>query len=42
MVIPVAGSRGEQLMLITKNERGRITRRELLPVRFVPLTRSQR
>ena len=40
MVIPVAGRHGEQLNLITKEANGRVRRRELLPVRFVPLTRS--
>ena len=39
MVIPV-GSRflTQQLMLITKDENGRVTTRQLLPVAFVPLT----
>jgi protein-L-isoaspartate(D-aspartate) O-methyltransferase len=39
MVIPVgSGFWGEQLMLVTKDEDGEIHRREILPVRFVPLT----
>jgi protein-L-isoaspartate(D-aspartate) O-methyltransferase len=43
MVIPVARGRdGEWLMLVTKNGRGQVRRRWLLPVRFVPLTRSAR
>jgi len=39
MMIPV-GSRflTQQLLLITKNEGGKITTRQILPVRFVPLT----
>ena len=39
MVIPV-GSRFlvQQLVLVTKNEAGEITTRQMLPVRFVPLT----
>ena len=39
MVIPVAsGFWGEQLMLITKDEDGEVHTRDVLPVRFVPLT----
>ncbi len=39
MVIPVAsGLMGEQLTLLTKSESGEIETREILPVRFVPLT----
>lgn len=39
MVIPV-GSRflTQQLLLVVKDEEGRVTTRQLLPVRFVPLT----
>jgi protein-L-isoaspartate(D-aspartate) O-methyltransferase len=40
MVIPVARRGGERLNLIIKDERGRVSRRELLPVRFVPMTRA--
>jgi protein-L-isoaspartate(D-aspartate) O-methyltransferase len=39
MVIPVGGRfQVQQLMLIEKTEDGEITNRQLLPVRFVPLT----
>ncbi len=39
MVIPVAsGLMGEQLTLLTKSESGETRTREVLPVRFVPLT----
>ena len=42
MVIPIAaGGEGEELMLVTKDRRGRVRKRALLPVRFVPLTRSR-
>ena len=39
MVIPV-GSRFfvQQLVLITKDDKGKLTTRQMLPVRFVPLT----
>jgi len=39
MVIPV-GSRFmvQQLVMVTKDERGKISARQILPVRFVPLT----
>lgn len=41
MVIPVTRRRGEEeLMLVTKDEAGKVRRRALLPVRFVPLTRE--
>ena len=41
MVIPITtGSEGEELVLVTKDLRGRVRKRSLLPVRFVPLTRS--
>ena len=41
MVIPVSrGAEGEELMLVRKDEKGRVTRRALLPVRFVPLVRG--
>ncbi|MFN3388059.1 MAG: protein-L-isoaspartate(D-aspartate) O-methyltransferase [Allosphingosinicella sp.] len=40
MVIPVTRSGGgEELMLVTKDAAGKVRRRALLPVRFVPLTR---
>ncbi len=39
MVVPVkSGFWGEQLTLVTKGEDGEIVTREILPVRFVPLT----
>ena len=42
MVIPVGGAFfNQELMLVAKDEAGRITTRQLLPVRFVPLTREQ-
>ena len=40
MVIPVGRGEDEQLMLIEKDGRGRISRRAILPVRFVPLVRG--
>jgi protein-L-isoaspartate(D-aspartate) O-methyltransferase len=40
MVIPVGSGEDEQLMLVTKDERGRVSRRAVLPVRFVPLVRG--
>jgi len=43
MVIPVGRSPDElQLTLVTKDGKGRIKKRALMPVRFVPLTRSGR
>ena len=42
MVIPVGRSENElQLTVVTKRANGRISRRKLLPVRFVPLTRAR-
>ncbi len=42
MVIPIAaGPEGEELVLVTKDRRGRVRKRALLPVRFVPLTRAR-
>ena len=39
MVIPVGtGPFGQQLLLIEKGANGEIRRRDVLPVRFVPLT----
>lgn len=39
MVIPVGAHHGEQsLVLLTKDQAGQVTRRDLLPVAFVPLT----
>ena len=39
MVIPVGGRfTAQQLMLVRKDVDGRVTTRQLLPVRFVPLT----
>lgn len=40
MVIPLGPSSDQQLVLVTKNKEGRITRRVLVPVRFVPFTRE--
>jgi protein-L-isoaspartate(D-aspartate) O-methyltransferase len=40
MVIPVGAGEDEQLMLIVKDARGRVSRRAILPVRFVPLVRG--
>ncbi|HEX8364664.1 MAG TPA: protein-L-isoaspartate(D-aspartate) O-methyltransferase [Allosphingosinicella sp.] len=42
MVIPVGRGEDERLMLITKDARGRVSRRAILPVRFVPLVRGTR
>jgi len=42
MVIPVGRGDSEQLMLIVKDGRGRVSRRAILPVRFVPLVRGGR
>jgi protein-L-isoaspartate(D-aspartate) O-methyltransferase len=40
MLIPLArGPAGDELMLLEKDRRGRISRRALMPVRFVPLVR---
>ncbi len=39
MVIPV-GRLAQELMVITRNEDGSTTRQEIVPVRFVPLTRE--
>ena len=42
MVIPVGSPfLVQQLLLVTKNEDGRVQTRQLLPVRFVPLTRQR-
>ncbi len=42
MVIPVGSPfLVQQLLLITKNEDGRVQTRQLLPVRFVPITRQR-
>jgi protein-L-isoaspartate(D-aspartate) O-methyltransferase len=39
MVIPVGPPHGEQdLVLLTKDAAGAVTRRSILPVAFVPLT----
>ena len=39
MVIPVGSSFFTQtLLLVTKDENGRVRTRQVLPVRFVPLT----
>jgi protein-L-isoaspartate(D-aspartate) O-methyltransferase len=40
LVIPVSrGREGEMLKLVEKDRRGRVRSRDILPVRFVPLTR---
>ena len=40
IVIPVGGRyRVQDLLLVTKDEQGKITKRSMMPVRFVPLTR---
>ena len=43
MVIPVAAAKGgdEELMLVEKDRRGKIRKRSILPVRFVPLVRAR-
>lgn len=42
MVIPVGAEQGSlELTVIQKDSRGRLTRRSILPVRFVPLTRAK-
>jgi protein-L-isoaspartate(D-aspartate) O-methyltransferase len=42
MVIPVGGRfTVQQLVLLTKDSKGEVTTRQLMPVRFVPLTRGQ-
>ena len=42
MVIPVGSPfLVQQLLLITKNEDGRVQTRQLLPVQFVPITRQR-
>ena len=42
MVIPVGGAFfTQQLMLVEKTSEGKVTTRQILPVRFVPLTRSR-
>ncbi|MCU0913693.1 MAG: protein-L-isoaspartate(D-aspartate) O-methyltransferase [Planctomycetes bacterium] len=39
MILPVVGEFGLQyLVLVTKDEQGRLQRRQVLPVRFVPMT----
>lgn len=40
MVIPLGPSDDQQLVLVAKSREGRISREELLPVRFVPFTRE--
>lgn len=42
LVIPVRRGEDEQLVLIRKDDRGRVSRRSILPVRFVPLVRATR
>jgi protein-L-isoaspartate(D-aspartate) O-methyltransferase len=41
MVIPVGGQLSvQQLVLVAKDDSGALSTRQILPVRFVPLTRS--
>jgi protein-L-isoaspartate(D-aspartate) O-methyltransferase len=41
-VIPVAAAYGTQwLVLVEKDKEGKVTTRQLLPVRFVPLLRKE-
>ena len=40
LVIPV-GKLAQELMVITKNEDGTTTTKEIVPVQFVPLTRER-
>jgi protein-L-isoaspartate(D-aspartate) O-methyltransferase len=43
LVIPVGGQwLGQQLMVLNKNQDGTATSKEIVPVRFVPLTRDKR
>jgi protein-L-isoaspartate(D-aspartate) O-methyltransferase len=38
MILPLKNSRGEEyLVLVTKNQAGKIEKKQLIPVRFVPL-----
>jgi protein-L-isoaspartate(D-aspartate) O-methyltransferase len=41
LVVPVGGSFGQDLTVVEKGADGRITKREVLPVRFVPFTRER-
>jgi protein-L-isoaspartate(D-aspartate) O-methyltransferase len=42
LVIPVSrGTKGEMLTLVEKDRTGRVRSRDILPVRFVPLTRAR-
>jgi protein-L-isoaspartate(D-aspartate) O-methyltransferase len=42
LVIPVSrGNKGEMLTLVQKDRTGRVRSRDILPVRFVPLTRAR-
>ncbi|HML75578.1 MAG TPA: protein-L-isoaspartate(D-aspartate) O-methyltransferase [Anaerohalosphaeraceae bacterium] len=42
MIIPVGKQRdGQQLILVTKDPKGKISKRSMMPVRFVPLTREK-
>ncbi|MGH8602072.1 MAG: protein-L-isoaspartate(D-aspartate) O-methyltransferase [Gammaproteobacteria bacterium] len=42
MVIPLGGQwLGQELMVVTKNQDGTTTNKEIVPVRFVPLTREK-
>jgi len=40
MIMPVRGKYGEILVVATKDENGAIETRDIMPVRFVPLTRE--
>jgi protein-L-isoaspartate(D-aspartate) O-methyltransferase len=40
MIMPVRGNQGEILVVATKDENGAVETRDIMPVRFVPLTRD--
>ena len=42
MAIPVSRAGGDELMLVEKDRKGRVSSRSILPVRFVPLVRAGR
>ncbi len=42
MVLPVGGSSVQELLLVEKDTTGRVTRKPLLPVRFVPMVKGRR
>lgn len=42
MIIPVGNQwEGQELILVEKDEKGRVTKRSVMPVRFVPLVREK-